>query len=326
MRQLIEYLKDIEYVTDINGCFFINVEDNTIIESTVPFQIPKEILWELSVLRDTFQQFASGINHGGLDELMMEGEKGYMLLYNIPPHLILLCMASDEISLSYVKLAMIDIMKHIREDIKEMGEGVLTIPEKQLGLVGQSTKVIEPSAAAPIEVPASRPTPIRPAESKASVTEPKDIPIVEQKHAVQEEAELKPLEPEVEFVESEASKAATIPAEEVQQAAIHTEEKVGVEELISQISSKRGQSQYETLESAFIQLKNELSSITGVELSKLLENLKDAILENIGTSLALFDISRTAREVSKIQENIPSSTIKKYSEKIDNWIIRIVKK
>lgn len=325
MRPLIEYLKDIEYVTDINGCFFINVEDNTIIESTVPFQIPKEILWELSVLRDTFQQFASGINHGGLDELMMEGEKGYLLLYNIPPHLILLCMASDEISLSYVKLAMIDIMTHIREDIREMGEKVLSIPEKELGLVGQTAKVIEPSVVAPIEAPISRPTPIRSAESKAEGVKTREIPITEQEPAIQEEIAIEASEPEIEYVESEASKAATVPVKDVSPVGTQTQA-VGVEELISQITSKQGDAKHEALENAFRQLKKDLPSKSGVELSSILETLKDAILENIGTSLALFDISRTAREISKIQETIPASMIDKYSQKIDNWISRIVKK
>ncbi|MFW9877536.1 MAG: hypothetical protein ACFFG0_30990, partial [Candidatus Thorarchaeota archaeon] len=152
MFNLYEMLHEIEDITDLNGSFFVNAENNTVIESTIHSQIPEKILWEIGVLRDTFQQFANEVNHGEITELMLEGDKGYVLLYNIPPHLILLTMASYDINLSYVKLAMIDILKRIRGKILKFGDEILRIPAAEPSIITQKVD-IEPEQVIPEQIP-----------------------------------------------------------------------------------------------------------------------------------------------------------------------------
>ena len=293
---LLEILHEIEFITDINGCFFISVEDNSLIESTIPFNIRKEILWEICVLRDTFQQFANEIKHGTLSELMLEGDKGYIFLFSIPPHLVLLAMASYETNISYLKLAMIDILKRIRERIKELGDDVLKIPAKEFGVLGEkiavSKKVVTPIL--------SKPTPV-------VVEPPKPTPVVVESS--------KPTPVAVES--SKPTPVASI--------AKHLKEELDLEAMISSIKTKELTEKYKTIKKIFDVLKQEIKMLTGVECSKILNLLKEAILENIGTSLALFDLSRNSAGLSKIHDKLPLEEIKKYQNKIDNWSNRIVK-
>jgi len=317
---LMEYLREIEDSTDLNGCFFINVESYKVIESTIPFAVPEEILWELSVLRDTFQQFGKGFQHGNLQELMIEGDKGYILFYNVPPHLILLAMGKYDINLAYVKLAMIDVLKNIREEIKALGDQVLAIPGKGFGKIGIEVK---PSELIPVpestlseriveEQPISRPTIIEEAIPEMEVQEP----TISESEAI----EIPEPEPVIEAPESLESIEVSpiIPP-------VSVEKKLDLSDLINSIKEASDDEIFIILNKAFNNIKEEIVNLTGEKFSEILELLKDAILERIGTSLALFDISRTSREVNKNHNKLQPNEIEKYKDRIENWMKRIIK-
>ncbi|MFX1276597.1 MAG: hypothetical protein ACFFAT_16345 [Promethearchaeota archaeon] len=317
---LMEYLHEIEDTTDLNGCFFINVESYKVIESTIPFAVPEEILWELSVLRDTFQQFGKGFQHGNLQELMIEGDRGYILFYNVPPHLILLAMGKDDINLAYVKLAMIDVLKNIRDEIRALGDKVLTIPAKGFGKIGIEVEPIKPISASestisepiPVEQPISEPEAIKTTIPEMEV---KEISISEP-----ETLEAPPSEPVIERATSlvPVETTTTLPASEA-------EEIPNLSDLINSIKQASDEEKFTILNVAFNRLKEEIVNLTGVKVAEILEQLKDAILERIGTSLALFDISRTSREVNKNHSTLQPNEIEKYKDRIQNWATRIIK-
>lgn len=297
--KLINLLREIEDITDINGCFFINIENNAVIESTISFEMPETILWEISVLIDTFRQFSLGVDHGELNDLMLEGEKGYVLLYFIPPHLILMALGADDINLSYVQLAMIDILNRMRKKLLEIGDKILKVPPKtKVELAIESKKM--PTLVTAISTQ-------RPIESISS--EPKTIST-----SIKTEESPFPSEP------------ATISASPE---AISTPLKIvgedNILEMIESISNKNQKEKYLVLKTIFESLKQELKSITGTRFAELLDILKDEILNNFGTSLALFDISKAFREVIKISDKFNDEDIIKYQNRIDNWINRIVK-
>ncbi len=312
---LIDYLREIEDITDLNGCFFVNVEDYTVIESTIPFYIPEEILWELSVLRDTFQQFATGFSHGTLQELTIEGDRGYIMLYNVPPHLILLAMGAQDINLNFVKLAMIDVLKNIRKEIFDMGDAVLKIPSKGFGKVGAKVEKVPEKEVSISKVIVPEP-----------VTEP-TAPELVKPEPIQEPVGPE-ITPEIEM-DVETTQAQTIPpTEQVESEAapkIKDTAKIGILDLINSIEEKSSDEKYIVIKNIFSLLKEDLSVVTGSKFSEILEKLKDAILEHVGTSLALFDISRCSRDLSKNHDKFTPNEIKRYAERIDNWESRIIK-
>ncbi|MFX1477619.1 MAG: hypothetical protein ACFFCI_05775 [Promethearchaeota archaeon] len=277
---LYDMLHEIEDITDLNGSFFVNAETNTVIESTIHSQIPEKILWEIGVLKDTFQQFANAVNHGEVTELMLEGDKGYILLYNIPPHLILLTMAPYDINLSYVKLAMIDILKRIREKILKFGDEILKIP-----------------AAEPIVPPQK-------VEIESKQITPEQVT------------------PEQITLEQVASEQV---ASEQVTPLLETGDNLNVLTLIHSLENKSSEDKYIIFKKIFKALKFQIKSLNGAEISKLLDVLKDTILTNIGTSLALFDISKHSRNLNKINQLLSPEDLKKYHERIDNWEKRILK-
>lgn len=330
---LMEYLHEIESITDVNGCYIINVEINKVIESTVPFKIPDDILWELGVLKTTFKQFANGINQGELNDLIIEGEKGYIFLHSLPPYLILLTMGTQEINYSYYKLAMIDIMERIKERVEHLGEELLTIPPKEFGIVGGTPGVIpkpfEPKILIKTDISEKvsetstltssvKEPPVKPAPVKITPTEtpssPKPIEKqligmpIEEETPIERVVQLKPIE--------ESPAKAEVPV------ALQ----VDFVALINSISSKSGKDKHIILEEIFYELKLQLNSLTHIKLSNLLELLKDAILENIGTSLALFDISKAVRDLEKEDKMLTTEEITKFRERIDNWGSRIIQK
>ncbi|MHA1148092.1 MAG: hypothetical protein ACTSR8_07575 [Promethearchaeota archaeon] len=292
--QLIELLKEIEDVTDINGSFFINIEDNTVIESTIPFRMPEEIIWEIGVLIDTFKQFGQGVGHGDLKELMLEGDKGYIIVYTIPPHLILMIQGAEDINLSYVKLAMIDIISRIRAKIAKFGDDILKVPAKDKEIIA---------------------------------IEAKKLPTLITAQAEPAQVELK-VESKVDLIETEQPK---LPVSEVaaqeefpEMAPVGPQETLDIKDMITNFEGKEKEI-YNELNNIFTNLKGELAKHSGTELSNILDRLKDAILDKIGTSLALFDISKASRELSKKQNNLTPNEIEKYSSRIDNWVSRIIK-
>ncbi|MHA1272130.1 MAG: hypothetical protein ACTSQP_15330 [Promethearchaeota archaeon] len=288
MMELNTFLKEIEEITDINGCYLINIEDSKVISSTIPFQIPKEILWELSVLRDTFQNFAKGINHGNFLELMLEGDKGYIILYNISQHVILLALAPYEINLSYVKLAMIDILNRLREYFTELGEEVLEYKAIEEIKVREEIEVSESAVVQDIST-----------EIKATPVE-EQAPIMEKISPVEE-----------------------IPQEQIKEEII--EEGENINDLIEKMAVVDSNEKYDILRKVFAILKQEIKNKTGIDIAKSLKTIVDGVLDNIGTSLALFDMSRTERELKKIEYKLDEDLINKYLIKIDNWASRIIK-
>ena len=110
----------------------------------------------------------------------------------------------------------------------------------------------------------------------------------------------------------------TLPASEA-------EEILNLSDLIKSIKQASDEEKFTILNVAFNKLKEEIVNLTGINFSEILEQLKDAILERIGTSLALFDISRTSREVNKNHNKFQPNELEKYKDRIDNWTKRIVK-
>ncbi len=316
---LLEILQEIEFITDINGCFFINAEDNSLIESTIPFNIRKEILWEICVLKDTFQQFSDEIKHGDLSELMLEGDKGYIFLFSIPPHLVLLAMASYETNISYLKLAMIDILKRVKVRIKELGDDVLAIPVKEF-------VDIEPARRAQIAIKPTKPIPVA-TEPAKPIKVVKPIPVVAEPAKPIRVVEPTPIatEPAEPIEVVEPIPVAAEPTPLVSIAKVSEAEEMNIETMIDSINSKELTDKYMVLKKIFDKLKNDIKTLTGVKISKILDLLKDSILNNIGTSLALFDLSRSSKDLSKNYESLQPDEINKLKNKIDNWSSRIIK-
>ena len=113
-------LSEIENVTEVNGCFLLRAPENKIVESTIPLNINADILWEVCVLRDTFQQFSEGLEHGDLKEITLQGNKGFIFLRKLNREFILLAMAPNTVNLGYFKLAMIDIINRINQKINSL--------------------------------------------------------------------------------------------------------------------------------------------------------------------------------------------------------------
>lgn len=333
-KKLIDYLNEIEKVTDLNGCFFINVKDDKVIESTIPFKVPNNILWEIGVLRDTFRQFSNGINHGALNELMIEGNKGYILLYDIPPHLLLLAMGSDEVNLSYVKLAMIDILERIRIKIADMGDEVLKIPGKKFGALGEKAEKIPTQVSLietdEVQAPVARATekisPIKQVNSEKISVESSKVETSRPEVIKTEEREAKKEPVPMEHVEKRAVKLEPIEATPRQETAVPQEDIImKLKNMIKLLEDTAGTEKYETLGKIFDNMKYNLQYLSGNELFKILEELKDTILLNIGTSLALYDISKTAKGLKKIQRPLNSDESIRISKSIENWKQRIIK-
>jgi hypothetical protein len=95
--------------------------------------------------------------------------------------------------------------------------------------------------------------------------------------------------------------------------------------MIADISAVKPIERGPLLQRIFNTMKAQLTVYTGVQLGTYLEKLKDQILDNIGTSLALFDISKNTRDLMKIQNMLPENKVAYYAERIDNWAKRIIK-
>jgi hypothetical protein len=79
------------------------------------------------------------------------------------------------------------------------------------------------------------------------------------------------------------------------------------------------------LKSIFAIFKAGADSIKGSEISKNLTDLKDIIIEKIGTSLALFDISKAVREYQRVDCVLNPAQASSLKERIDNWVSRLIK-
>jgi membrane protein involved in colicin uptake/predicted regulator of Ras-like GTPase activity (Roadblock/LC7/MglB family) len=125
-------LDEIQNVTDIEGCMLLRASDNSIVLSNIPIELQNDILWEIVVLRDTFQQFSTGIKNGELLELLLEGELGFIFMYNLPPNYILISFGPKEINLAYMKMGMFDIISRMKEKISQEELRLKAIEEARL--------------------------------------------------------------------------------------------------------------------------------------------------------------------------------------------------
>ncbi|MFO8020713.1 MAG: hypothetical protein R6U96_18970 [Promethearchaeia archaeon] len=312
MVELIDFLREIETITELNGCYFVNIKEKKVIESTISHTPSEDILWEICVLRDTFRQFASGIGHGELNDLMLEGDNGYILVYHIPPNCILLALGRDDINLSYVKLAMLDILDRIKTFIRERGEEVLSPPEEAPMLEVERART-RPSS---LKAQVSSKTSTRPQAGEA------ETPKMTAGTTTPEESIPSPQREEVHVPTAEEISEPTSTTSEVPKEKVKA---VNLEEIIDSLGDLDEEQQSETLRKIFETLKTEFKYKRGVEIAEELKILKDKILNNIGTSLALFDLSKCARKLQKIQEKIQPEEIKNYQSRVENWAQRIIK-
>ncbi len=142
-------LSEIENVTEVNGCFLLRAPENKIVESTIPLNINADILWEVCVLRDTFQQFSEGLEHGDLKEITLQGDKGFIFLRKLNREFILLAMAPNTVNLGYFKLAMIDIIDRINQKIDSLqDEEIAEMVQNAIEAEAQSAQI----SAAPSEI------------------------------------------------------------------------------------------------------------------------------------------------------------------------------
>jgi predicted regulator of Ras-like GTPase activity (Roadblock/LC7/MglB family) len=304
---VLELLKEIENVTQINGCFLLRSLDNSIIESTIPIKIADDILWEIAVLRDTFQQFASGVKHGKLNELMLQGDKGFIFIYNLTDNFILLALGPKQINLPYYKLGMFDIIKRLQKILEESTPQLMALPSKAFAAVGEGQESLPKIITVAKEI--EKPT------VKESVVK-EEIKHIEKPIA---EQQVKPIETSVPANITQPVQA--IPKE----APVSISESGDVNKMIADISVVKPNERNALLQKIFNTLKVQLPTLTGVQLGSSLEKLKDQILDNIGTSLALFDISKNTRDLMKIQNILPENKVSYFAERIDNWAKRIIK-
>jgi len=95
--------------------------------------------------------------------------------------------------------------------------------------------------------------------------------------------------------------------------------------LLKELDQKSAEDQNKIIRQIFELLKNKCSELKGTQISDLLMQLKDVILENIGSSLALFDITKQARELKNLDILLTPSKVNYLIERIDNWVKRIIK-
>ena len=328
---ILEELREIENVTDINGCFLLRAIDNAIIESTIPLKIHDDILWEIAVLRDTFQQFATGIKQGTLKDITLEGERGYIFIHNLPPHFILLAMGPKQINLAYEQLGMIDIINRINNKLKITSETLLAAPPKVFAVVGEKEAI--PAYSDGGKATTSRGIPIfsstvsaarAAAEARAAATESKTRELITPKPLMIKTSEpVRVATPDTTAVIPEVPSAQ--PPIETLPAVVEAAGSTDIPTLMQSIKDKGTKQKYEILRNVFETLKIQIKTMTGSILSGILDTLKDIILDQCGTSLALFDISRNSREFKNIKGTLVPQQVLLLRDRIDNWAQRIIK-
>jgi predicted regulator of Ras-like GTPase activity (Roadblock/LC7/MglB family) len=304
-----EFLKpeliDIEDITEINGCFLLRAVENRVIISTLPVSISQDILWEICILRDTFQQFVHGLQHGDLREITLEGDKGFVFLHKLDREFILLALAPREVNIGYVRLAMIDIKKRMNEKINSLSdENIQTILQACVEADEAALKIV----AAPIELAVQKPG----TQIAAQATTPTAI--------------RKPVSPakELKITTPTLTEKAVVVKSEVSQAIPTTLPSESIEDLIQKlITDKTASTRY--LSQIFDILRYEFMNIDGNIISAHLQKIKEAVLDVIGTSLALFDISKAAQELKNMNCKIRADNVGRYFDRLANWQQRLIK-
>ncbi len=320
-----EELHEIENVTNINGCFLLRARDNAIIDSTLPLKIPDEILWEIAVLRDTFQQFSSGIDHGSLKNITLEGERGYIFIYNLPPQFILLAMGSKDLNLSIIQFAMLDILQRLNQKIEVLGETLLNTPAKAFAAVGEGAAIptlvtSEEKGKIPKEIPSVSSARVA-AQSRAALAEAR-----EREPSIPVPATVTPVEqPPATVTPVEQPPATVTPVEQPPVVSSPVQLGVSIPETLPELKGKSQAEKNTILSAVFERLKVDIKTAKGAEVAALLEMIKDAVLDNFGTSLALFDISRNARDFKNVHAQLTPQQVLLLRDRIMNWAQRIIK-
>ena len=316
MEEVKDLLKEIEDVTEINGCFLLRSLDNAIIESTIPMKIPNDILWEISVLRDTFQQFSSGFDHGSMNELMLQGDKGFIFIYNLTNHFILLLLGPKEINLPNFKLGLFDIIKRFIKLLEKEGQKLLTTEQLQLAAIGEGKEILPTLVMSESDLKAKPPV----------------VEIKAQKVVPTAEIKAEQVTPTAEIKAEQVIPTAEIKAEQViptVETKVEEGPTLSIESIINSIKTLDQKSKEERLkiiEDVFNFLKNQCTELKGSEIGNILLLLKDAILENLGSSLALFDITKQARELKSIDNKLIPAKVNFLQDRIKNWVERIISK
>jgi predicted regulator of Ras-like GTPase activity (Roadblock/LC7/MglB family) len=346
---LMEELREIENVTDVNGCFLLRIRDNSIIESTIPVRIADDILWEIPVLRETFQQFSDSVNHGRMDQLILEGDKGFIFMYNLSPDFILLALTSDKIHLAYHTLGMLDILSRIKTKLEDIGAELLLSPAQVYIGVGEDSVKYVPKLitaennTAPSKIKAQQASKV---QTKATVKEPVKVAVKDPVKASVSTSQKAPFSSSVEKAKVTAKPAVVKPTKVISEAktpvaqikasaskltpkpaavVVSSEGYQGLVSLINDLSGKVDQERKQILTTIFDELKNKSSSMTGIQIADALDALKDKFLEFIGASVALFDISRSARDLRKIPNVISEDEAILLKDRVDNWASRLIK-
>lgn len=302
-----EFLKpeliDIEDITEINGCFLLRAIENRVIISTLPVTISQDILWEICILRDTFQQFVQGLSHGELKEITLEGDKGFVFLHKLDREFILLALAPREVNIGYVRLAMIDIKKRMNEKINNLSDdNIQTIVQACIEADEAALKIV----AAPIEIAVQTPgnQPITQASKPAAIKTPSSV------------KEVKPTAP----VQVEPIAKIQVTTPEIPQVA----PEISIEELSNRMISNKSEAP-DYLGKIFDVLRFEFMNLDGNVIATHLQKVKEAVLDSIGTSLALFDISKAAQELKNTHCKIHSDSVGRYFDRLANWRQRLIK-
>jgi len=303
-------LQEIEETTDINGCFLLKATENRIVESTIPLTISQDILWEISILRDTFQQFANEMAHGTLKEIMLEGDKGLIFLHKLSRDFILLALTPQDVNLGYLRLSMLDIIDRINSKINGVSEEEINrlvahcvelelaaskINANPVPMTAQRESVSQPVKPVSTPVASKVITPVNsvsvntsPPSVPVNTALPKDVPVSQNIPAVVSGGDIASL------VKSMSLKK--VPSERTP--------------ILSQI---------------FNLLKSESDSLIGSDLAKHLNLVKESILEIGGGGVVLFDISKSVRELQRLSCLFEPKDAATFKARIDNWAQRLMK-
>ncbi len=302
-------LQEIEETTDINGCFLLKATENRIVESTILLTMSQDILWEISILRDTFQQFANEMAHGTLKEIMLEGDKGLIFLHKLSRDFILLALTPQDVNLGYLRLSMLDILDRINSKINGVSE------EEINRLVAHCVE---------LELAASKITanPVPMTAQRESV--PQSVKTVSSPTASNVKAPVNSVS--VNTSSPSISSAISTPKEVLVSQSLPAVVGGDITSLVKSLGSKKVPSERTPiLSQIFNLLKSEADSLIGSDLAKHLNLVKECILEIGGGGVVLFDISKSVRELQRLSCQFESKDAATFKARVDNWAQRLMK-
>ena len=417
---LMDEINEIENVTEVKGCLLIKADTNTVIHSTIKMDLDEDTRWEITVLRDTFQQFSRGLKHGTLNDLTLEGDHGFIFLYVLPPRYLLMLIGPKDINLAYLKMGMYDIIERITAKVEEEEARLAAEAEARRKAEEEARRKAEEEARRKAEEEARRKAEEearrkaeeearRKAEEEArrKAEEEAKRKAEEARRKAEEEARRKAEEEAKRKAEEEAKRIAKLKeearkqaeeearrraeearkkaeeeakrkAEEARRKAEEEARKKAEEEarqraeeearrkaeeearrkaeeearrkaeearrkaeeearrkeeapekIIEMLEKLPDQTtnadKHAVLEDALELLLFAVDAIKGERLSELLADMKETILLQVGTSLALYDIARKSRELAKVETTLPDEELKAMRMSIQKWKERLIK-